>query len=60
MEAAGQSLRQGKYAHGEQQLTDALALAEKLGMHDPRLVASLNKLAQLYYAQGELVQAGRR
>ena len=26
-------------------------------MHDPRLVASLNKLAQLYYAQGKFNQA---
>ncbi len=57
VKAAGQSLRQGKYAHAEQQLTDALTLAEKLGMHDPRLVASLNKLAQLYYAQGKFKQA---
>ena len=57
VEAAGQSLRQGKYAHAEQQLTDALVLAEKLSIYDPRLVASLNKLAQLYYAQGKFKQA---
>ena len=57
IEAASQTLRQGKYAHAEQQLKDALALAEKLGMHDPRLVASLNKLAQLYYAQGKFRRA---
>ncbi|MDH3671668.1 MAG: ankyrin repeat domain-containing protein [Gammaproteobacteria bacterium] len=57
VDAAGESLRQGKYAHAEQQLTDALALAERLGMHDPRLVVTLNKLAQLYYAQGKFRQA---
>ena len=34
-----------------------MALAEKLGMHDPRLVANLNKLARLYYAQGKFKQA---
>lgn len=57
VQAAAQSLRQGKYAHAEQQLKDALGLAEKMGMHDPRLVASLNKLGQLYYAQGKFKRA---
>ncbi len=54
----GKQLRaQGRYAEAQKIHLLALAEAEKFGPEDPRLALSLNKLAILYHATGQLSEA---
>ena len=57
MDAAGAAYEQGDYDEAEKQLLRALKEAENFGEQDPRLAASLNNLALLYYAQGQYAEA---
>ena len=59
MQAASRVYEQGRYAEAEQQWVAALKAADGFGPKDPRLLASLNRLAQLYHAQGKYTQAER-
>jgi tetratricopeptide (TPR) repeat protein len=48
MEAGEQALRQGRASEAEQQYLDAVQLAERFELDDPRRVESLTRLGMLY------------
>ncbi len=56
-EAGNDAHEKGNYAEAEKQFLAALREAEKFGPEDPRLAASLNDLALLYYTQGKNAEA---
>ncbi len=57
MADAVKAYQQADYAEAEKLLLAALKEAESFGEQDPRLAASLNNLALLYYNQGKYAQA---
>jgi tetratricopeptide (TPR) repeat protein len=50
-------MEQGKFPEAEQELNNALKLAEQFGEQDPRLIQSLTNLAILHNAKGEPEEA---
>ena len=55
--AGNQAHERGRHEAAENFLTDALKEAESFAPGDPRLVDSLNNLAELYYTMGKYAQA---
>lgn len=56
-ESGEKAYEQGRYAEAEKQLKAALKEAEKLGLQNIRVAASLNILAGVYVAQGRHTEA---
>ena len=57
MAAGVKAYRQGRYAEAERQFKAAISEAEKFGEQDTRFATSLEKLAEVYGAQGKYGEA---